>query len=1011
MAKVLPGYAPREPQICMAEEIDRAIGAGQHLFVEAPTGVGKSYAALVPAIRHALIAKKKILVVTATIGLQEQLVEKDLPALRAALPWPFTFRLVKGRGNYACHYQVKEGEAARVGALYPTEKVEDRPWFDTLWEWFENTETGDKSELEALPPGPIWAAFTVGHDECLGTSCAYKSKCFYDKARTSLAETDVLVVNYHLLFAHLAVLKSTGGAIEVLPQRDVVIADECFPAGTSVCGRPIEMLRVGDFVDTYDESTGSMRQGRVTALFSSVPSMLVRAFIGQRSVVCTPGHPFLTRSGWKVAAQLTAHDDVLSVVDNGHDETVRHVRRDALQRLLPEQEGGVLLRRLSGSQVRFQVADRSLLRVWGRTCALAVPRSHPYEVLRFVSFGPLDCSEKEDLRFVHLVRGSRGGYRTPSAGAGVEGARVLLGSVSGPVSTAAQLSAHDAAQPDENTGSSCQVESDFTARGAQASCTWRQRLPPAGAPEASVRSSGLAHGGGGAHACAQEFWHAQPLQVGRGVEDAHGGRGGGRGEPWRTTVEGEGLTEGRVPAWVRVDRVEVLEPGSDGRFGGLCPDGHVYNLEVEDTHTYVANGFVVHNCHRAGDVCRDFLGRQVTYGRLNHLIKALRKASGPDDKVTSGVVKNAKSVFDLFFQELEQLRKSAAYDVFFRDPWFTLSSEGVHDALGSMAAAFTAKKSSDNEMRTAVMDRCVELCRQVDADLRDLMSLDTEGVVFLEEHGHRMAIREQPIDLGPVLRTWLFDRYTVIGMSATLSADGETFGYVLKDLGAPPGTKEFLADPIFTDDQALLVIPEDIVDPTPQNAVAFQAAVAQIILQVSTLIDGGILCLFTSHRNLQAVLVICRTALQAQGRTVLAQGDAPPIRLLEQFKSDIRSVLFGAETFWEGVDVPGRSLEAVIIDKLPFQVVDDPVSKAREAKGEKVFFTQSVPRAVLRFKQGFGRLIRTPSDRGVVFLLDKRVRTKGYGAQFLDSLPPTRLARAGEPWAEKVVRHMKETKK
>jgi ATP-dependent DNA helicase DinG len=187
-------------------------------------------------------------------------------------------------------------------------------------------------------------------------------------------------------------------------------------------------------------------------------------------------------------------------------------------------------------------------------------------------------------------------------------------------------------------------------------------------------------------------------------------------------------------------------------------------------------------------------------------------------------------------------------------------------------------------------------------------------------------------------------------------------------------------------------LPAEIGDP---RDAATAARAASEIVSLIELTQGGAFVLCTSVRAMQDFAERCRARLR--GMLVLVQGDAPNATLLESFRQDGNAVLFATASFWQGVDVPGRALRLVIIDKLPFDVPSDPLVQARcdklKERGIEPFMKYLVPSAALALKQGFGRLIRTRSDRGIVALLDGRVSTKGYGKVFLRSLPAARRCR------------------
>ncbi|BDG60062.1 helicase C-terminal domain-containing protein [Caldinitratiruptor microaerophilus] len=268
-----------------------------------------------------------------------------------------------------------------------------------------------------------------------------------------------------------------------------------------------------------------------------------------------------------------------------------------------------------------------------------------------------------------------------------------------------------------------------------------------------------------------------------------------------------------------------------------------------------------------------------------------------------------------------------------------------------------------------------------------------------------VTLRAAPVHVGPLLRELLWDRVrSAVLTSATLTVGGR-FDHVLERLGldALPEGRLALAQvpsPFRYGEQALVLIPEDI--PTPRAGEAeFQAAATRLLADLLVQVGGRTLVLFTSHRQLRQVYNELKGPLEAAGLVLLAQGlDGARGRLVEEFRAGERAVLMGSASFWEGVDIPGEDLSCVVVVRLPFQPPGDPVMEARsedlEARGLSAFQHLSLPEAIIRFKQGFGRLIRTGTDRGVVVVLDRRIdpREARYGRQFLRSLPDPRVATA-----------------
>ncbi len=257
-----------------------------------------------------------------------------------------------------------------------------------------------------------------------------------------------------------------------------------------------------------------------------------------------------------------------------------------------------------------------------------------------------------------------------------------------------------------------------------------------------------------------------------------------------------------------------------------------------------------------------------------------------------------------------------------------------------------------------------------------------------------------PLEVADNLKKGVYDRYkTVIMTSATLAV-GESFAYFKHRVGldrSEPGRilELLLHSPFDFASQALVAIPTDIPEP---NRPGYPEMVRDLAEQAVLAADGRSFVLFTAYSLLRRVHGEIAPVLGARGYQCLRQGEENRHRILKKFTTEETSVLFGTDSFWEGVDVPGRALEQVIITRLPFKVPTEPVLEARaeaiEKRGGDPFMEYTVPQAVIKFKQGFGRLIRHRDDRGVVLILDTRVVKKGYGRMFLRSLPEARVVKA-----------------
>jgi ATP-dependent DNA helicase DinG len=286
------------------------------------------------------------------------------------------------------------------------------------------------------------------------------------------------------------------------------------------------------------------------------------------------------------------------------------------------------------------------------------------------------------------------------------------------------------------------------------------------------------------------------------------------------------------------------------------------------------------------------------------------------------------------------------------------------------------------------------LCRRSTAlaqMLRDVFEQrDSSLVYWYEISPQAVSLHGTPIEVSSILRDKLLSRTGAVVMTSATLSTGGSFEYVRGSLGLPTESRGVhFPSPFALDKQALIYVPARF--PLPAEP-AFCGQVAKQGLEILRKSRGRALFLFTSYRNMKEVHQFLDGRLPYP---ILVQGQKPKRALLAEFKEKIDSVLLATSSFWQGIDVPGEALSCLMIDKLPFEVPDDPVISARmehiSAQGKSAFFSYQVPRAIIQLKQGVGRLIRSSSDRGIIVIFDVRLVTKSYGRLFLKSLPTCRL--------------------
>jgi DNA polymerase-3 subunit epsilon/ATP-dependent DNA helicase DinG len=328
------------------------------------------------------------------------------------------------------------------------------------------------------------------------------------------------------------------------------------------------------------------------------------------------------------------------------------------------------------------------------------------------------------------------------------------------------------------------------------------------------------------------------------------------------------------------------------------------------------------------------------------------------------------------------------------EAWELLSqfTQAISNAMNRLAKGLGGLDQFDIQNYTDLLSSVQAAARHLDEMHQQLTAFSAnprENTIYwaqVDQDGTHLSIHAAPLHVGPLLEQHLWSsKKSVIMTSATLRTGG-TFDYIRDRLNAFEVAQAVVGSPFDYKNSTLVYLPTDMPDPSRRDD--YQRAVERGLIELAAATEGRMLGLFTSYSQLRQTAQAIAPRLALGNITVFDQSDGTSRQaLLEGFVQTRRSVLLGTRSFWEGVDIPGQDLSVLVIVRLPFTVPSDPVFAARSELYEESFMQYAVPDAVLRFRQGFGRLIRTKTDRGVVALFDSRVISKRYGQVFLDSLP------------------------
>jgi ATP-dependent DNA helicase DinG len=413
--------------------------------------------------------------------------------------------------------------------------------------------------------------------------------------------------------------------------------------------------------------------------------------------------------------------------------------------------------------------------------------------------------------------------------------------------------------------------------------------------------------------------------------------------------------------------------------------------------------------HQLEDIAAQYFGASVSSYQIDDLLGDISRLVLTDVDASREITRataRVSTMADNFWLSFSgpSSRSSASFDegrsVLRQDMFVRKHRNGEYEATpagecyGALKAAMERLKAALQVVKSAPpeMEAMLRRVEQILFDLEFIVGADDELFVYwLERRGRGVFLQATPIDASGILNDRLFSQVeTVVLTSATLTSAG-SFDFIRSRLGVDQAAELIAESNYDYQQQSLLYLPPKM--PDPRDA-GFQQAAANEIAGILNASRGRAFVLCTSYSQMKALREMVEFKVDFP---ILMQGEGSRSGVLDKFRSTPNAVLFATSSFWQGVDVRGEALSCVIIDKLPFAVPSDPVIGARQryidSHGGNSFNGYSVPSAIITLKQGLGRLIRSATDRGVLSILDPRIVTKGYGQQFLKSLPPARLTR------------------